>query len=63
AIVAAIHRAGTRADPSRPLAWIGFEWTECRREVRLMLTCWPDGTTHHLATCHPYGQWIKWLHP
>lgn len=63
AIVAAIHRAGTRADPTRPLAWIGFEWTECRREVRLMLTCWPDGTTHHLATCHPYGQWIKWLHP
>ncbi len=59
-IVAHIRAAGDRATPDRPFAWIGFEWTPCRREVRLMLTCWPDGTDRHLATCHPYGEWIEW---
>lgn len=62
AITGHIHAAGSRADRMRPLAWIGFEWTECRSEVRLMLTCWPDGTSRHLATCHPYGEWIRWHH-
>jgi hypothetical protein len=62
AIVDDIRRAGERADHRRPLAWIGLEWTECRSEVRLMLTCWPDGITRHLATCHPYGEWIDWRH-
>jgi hypothetical protein len=62
AIVAQIRAAGDRADPTRPFAWIGFEWTPCRTEVRLMLTCWPDGTDRHLATCHPYGEWIEWHH-
>ena len=60
AIAAIIGDAGARADNARPLAWIGYEWTECRSEVRLMLTCWPGGTTRHLATCHPYGAWIHW---
>jgi hypothetical protein len=62
AIVEEIRHAGRRADRTRPLAWIAFEWTECRSEVRLMLTCWPDGTSRHLATCHPYGEWIEWHH-
>jgi hypothetical protein len=62
AIVGQIGQAGLRADGKRPLAWIGFEWTECRSEVRLMLTCWPDGISRHLATCHPYGEWIEWHH-
>lgn len=61
-IVEHIHSAGARADPSRPLAWISFEWTDCRREVQLMLTCWPDGVRRHLATCHPYSEWIDWRH-
>lgn len=60
AIIEHIHRAGARADRDRPLAWISFEWTECRREVHLLLTCWPDGVRRHLATCHPYGEWIQW---
>jgi hypothetical protein len=56
-----IRRAGERASSDRPLAWISFEWTPDRREVRLMLTCWPNGEVRHLATCHPYGDWIRWF--
>lgn len=55
-----IERAGARADYERPLARISFEWTDDRREVRLLLTRWPEGETRHLATCDPYGAWIDW---
>jgi hypothetical protein len=55
-----IERVGARADSDRPLAWISFEWTADRREVRLLLTTWPGGETRHLATCDPYGSWIDW---
>jgi len=39
---------------------IGFEWTAAREEVELVLTCWPSGDSHRLATCHAYGEWINW---
>lgn len=55
-----IRRAGAAADKGRPLAWIGFEWTDDRSRVELRLTSWPGGTTRVLATCHPYGAWIDW---
>lgn len=56
-----IRQAGSRATAERPLARIAFEWTPDRGEVHLSLTCWPDGVTRHLATCHPYGDWVHWL--
>lgn len=59
-IVRSIAAAGGRADESRPLAWISFEWTRLRTAVELRLTCWPGGETRVLATCHPYGAWIDW---
>ena len=59
-VIRAIREAGAQATISRPLAWISFEWTQSRSEVHLLLTCWPDGTMRHLATCHPYGAWIDW---
>jgi hypothetical protein len=55
-----IAAAGARADRLRPLAWIGFEWNAARTAVELRLTCWPDGESRLLATCHPYGAWIEW---
>jgi len=60
AVVDAIGDAGARARADRPLAWISYEWTRDRREVQLLLTSWPDGRIHHLATCHPYGARIEW---
>lgn len=55
-----LHRAGARATPALPLAWISFEWTASRSEVQLTLTCWPGATTRLLAISHPYGDWIEW---
>ena len=52
--------AGMRADATRPLARIAFEWNPARREVHLILTTWPRGATRILAVCHPYGDWIAW---
>lgn len=51
---------GEQATTDRPLAWISFEWTPSRSEVRLMVTLWPTGDAVHLATCHPYGNWVQW---
>jgi hypothetical protein len=60
AVETSIKQAGASASDARPLAWISFEWTPDRSEVHLLLTCWPNGGTHHLATCHPYGDWVEW---
>lgn len=55
-----VSAAGARATPQEPLACISLEWTPERTEVQLALTCWPDGQSQVLATCHPYGDWIDW---
>ena len=60
AVIGAIRAAGARATRERPVGRISFEWNEGRSEVRLMLSSWPEGQTRHLATCHPYGNWVDW---
>jgi len=55
-----IVRAGEAATQDSPFACISLEWTPDRSEVQLALTCWPDGETRFLATCHPYGSWVHW---
>lgn len=59
-VVEQLNQAGARATRTRPLAAIGFEWTQDRRQVQLRLTTWPGGATRVLATCHPYGDWVAW---
>ncbi|WP_294329880.1 DUF2332 family protein [uncultured Sphingomonas sp.] len=61
AVVAMIRDAGQYATPERPLAWVGFEWTETRSEVRLSLSWFPGGEERRvLAVCHPYGNAVDW---
>ncbi|WP_245824824.1 DUF2332 domain-containing protein [Sphingomonas azotifigens] len=61
AVVAMIRDAGQYATPERPLAWVGFEWTETRSEVRLSLSWFPGGEERRvLAVCHPYGNSVDW---
>lgn len=58
-----LNEAYAAATPASPLARIGLEWTSARDEVRLMLSIAAgDGRVshHHLAACHPYGDWIAW---
>lgn len=61
AVVAMIRDAGQYATRERPLAWVGFEWTETRSEVRLSLSWFPGGEERRvLAVCHPYGNAVDW---
>ena len=57
---ATMANAGDKASPDRPLVWIEFEWTPDRQTVELRLTSWPTGRSEVLATCHPYGDWLRW---
>jgi hypothetical protein len=60
-VVAMIHEAGRAATPERPLAWVGFEWTETRSEVQLALSWFPGAEERRvLALCHPYGNSVDW---
>ncbi|UZK69213.1 DUF2332 family protein [Sphingomonas sp. S1-29] len=60
AIAAMLAQAGSDATIDRPLARISFEWNTMRRQVQLLLTCWPSGQERLLATCHAYGDWLDW---
>jgi hypothetical protein len=57
-----LNEAFARAIPQAPLARLGLEWTQERSEVRLTLALSAGAGVeqHHLATCHPYGDWIHW---
>ncbi|MHA6720335.1 DUF2332 domain-containing protein [Sphingomonas sp. RS6] len=56
-----IHEAARAATSERPLAWVGFEWTPTRSEVRLSLSYFPGGEDRRvLGICHPYGNWVDW---
>jgi len=61
ALTEAITQTGRMATPDRPLVWISLEWTPVRNEVQLWLTMWPTEERQMLATCHPYGEWVRWL--
>lgn len=60
-VIAMIQDAGRSATPDRPLAWVGFEWTETRSEVQLAVSWFPGQAERRiLAVCHPYGNSVDW---
>lgn len=58
---AALARAAARADATRPLVHLCYEWDEARRKVELVLTTWPHGEVHLIAHPDPYGDHVTWL--
>jgi hypothetical protein len=51
-----------RATPTKPLAWISYEWSATREPHELRLRSWPGlGMNRLLAHAHPHGSWIEWL--
>lgn len=60
-IARALAQAGARADASRPLVHVSYEWDEGRRKVELVLTTWPHGETRLLAHPDPYGDHVHWF--
>lgn len=59
-LTGSLARARDLASTQRPLAWLSFEWSRNRDAVQLVCATWPDAGMRHLATCHPYGDWIDW---
>ena len=57
----AIHAAGDRATPERPLAWLWMEFPGEVTSASLDLTCWPGGERQTLAQVHPHGAHVNWL--
>ncbi|WP_296819077.1 DUF2332 family protein [Brevundimonas sp.] len=64
-VVAHLARAGERATPEAPLAWLSYEAAEApdadgRRWAELSLTVWPGGERRVLARGHPHGFALEW---
>jgi len=57
---AALRRAGERATPDAPVAWLRFEPAGAVGDLRL--TWWPDGTEQVLATAEYHGVPVYWGH-
>lgn len=58
-LLAAIERAGRRATPDAPFAWLRMEPGGEQAEIRL--TSWPGGATRLLATSSYHGPPVHWL--
>ena len=59
-IRAAIAQAGASASPTRPFAWLSFEYVEESKACELRLTLFPDGEELHLADAHPHVANMVW---
>lgn len=57
-VLDAIERAGARATPTAPVAWLRLEPGGDQAELRL--TTWPDGRTHVLARSSYHGPPVVW---
>jgi hypothetical protein len=61
-IEALMSAARARATPTKPLAWLSYEWGPAREPHELRLRSWPGlGFSRLLAYAHPHGAWIEWL--
>jgi hypothetical protein len=61
-IEALMAAARMRATPTKPLAWVSYEWGPSREPHELRLRSWPGlGMNRLLAYAHPHASWIEWL--
>ena len=60
-IARALSQAGGRADATRPLMHLSYEWDEARTKVELVLTTWPHGKVRLIAHPDPYGDAVHWI--
>jgi hypothetical protein len=54
-----VHRAGERAKPEAPLAWLRLEGSSAQ-EAELRLRLWPGGEDRMLARAHYHGNLVRW---
>ncbi|MGD9762330.1 MAG: DUF2332 domain-containing protein [Candidatus Binatia bacterium] len=58
-VTALLERAGARASPRAPLAWLRCEFV-ATAVCDLRLTVWPTGEERTLAIVDPHGRWVRW---
>ena len=56
----AIERAGARATPEAPLAWLPFEPSADRTCAEVTLTSWPGGSERLVATAGYHGAGVRY---
>ncbi|HEY1781159.1 MAG TPA: DUF2332 family protein [Roseiarcus sp.] len=59
-IRASLERAGDRATPAAPLAWLRFEPLRLDSQPELRMTLWPGAREVLLAVAHPHGSRVRW---
>lgn len=60
-ITLAMERAGSRANPDGPVAWIQLETNRVTFRHELTVRYWPGGDEPiMLAEAHPHGAWVEW---
>ena len=61
-VTAAMEKAGARATPDRPLAWMALEANRTTHHHELVLRYWPGGeAAQTIAHAHAHGAWVEWL--
>jgi len=62
AITVGIEAAGSRASPSRRLAWVQLETNRTTLRHDLRVRYWPGGDGEVvLGSAHAHGAWVEWL--
>ena len=60
ALHAALTRAGERATPDAPIAWLRMEAPHLAVLPDITLTLWPGGEERLLGQAHPHGAFVQW---
>jgi hypothetical protein len=60
ALHAALTRAGERATPEAPVAWLRMEAADIAALPEVILTLWPGGRERLLGRAHPHGAFVEW---
>ncbi len=60
AMNAALTRAGERATPDAPVAWLRMEAPDLSAWPEVIVTLWPGGEERLLGTAHPHGTFVEW---
>lgn len=60
AMNAALTRAGERATPDAPVAWLRMEAPDLAVLPEVTLTLWPGGEERLLGQAHPHGAFVQW---
>lgn len=60
AMNATLTRAGERATPDAPIAWLRMEAHDLAILPDVTLTVWPGGEERLLGQAHPHGAFVQW---